>query len=364
MEIRNKQIMIRENTPDAAFQLLPEWAEQEAVVLVWPDEQTDWAYILDEIRQTYVEFIEAIARYEAVWLVARDTAAARAWLAGRLSDRALEAIRWIEAEYNDTWARDTMPLTLSDGRGGLRMMDFRFNGWGEKFASDQDNQLGRVLQGKGVFRCPMDHWDDFVLEGGSVEADGEGHLFTTSVCLLAPHRNQPLTQDDLDERLRQAFGVDRVYWIGHGSLEGDDTDGHIDTLVRCAPGHTLLYVGCDDEADPQYADLKAMEADLQAINREAKVAYRLLRLPMPDAILDEEGNRLPATYANFLIVNGAVIVPTYDQPHYDAEALQVVGEAFPEHEVVGVDARAVIQQHGSLHCLTMQIPVGVGQGGE
>ena len=242
--------MIREKTPDVAFQLLPEWAEQEAVVLVWPDEQTDWAYILDEIRQTYVEFIEAIAWYEAVWLVARDTAAARAWLAGRLSDRALEAIRWIETEYNDTWARDTMPLTLSDGRGRLRMMDFRFNGWGEKFASDQDNQLGRVLQGKGVFRCPMDHWDDFVLEGGSIEADGEGHLFTTSVCLLAPHRNQPLTQGDLDERLRQAFGVDRVYWIGHGSLEGDDTDGHIDTLVRCAPGHTLLYVGCDDEADP------------------------------------------------------------------------------------------------------------------
>ena len=123
-------------------------------------------------------------------------------------------------------------------------------------------------------------------------------------------------------------------------------------------------MSCDDEADPQYADLKAMEADLQAINREAEVAYRLLRLPMPDAILDEEGNRLPATYANFLIVNGAVIVPTYDQPHHDAEALRVVGEAFPDHEVVGVDARTVIQQHGSLHCLTMQIPVGVAQGGE
>lgn len=338
--------MIREKTPDAAFQLLPEWAEQEAVVLVWPDEQTDWAYILDEIRQTYVEFIEAIARYEAVWLVARDTAAARAWLAGRLSDRALEAICWIEAEYNDTWARDTMPLTLSDGRGRLRMMDFRFNGWGEKFASDQDNQLGRVLQGKGVFRCPMDHWDDFVLEGGSVEADGEGHLFTTSVCLLAPHRNQPLTQGDLDERLRQAFGVDRVYWIGHGSLDGDDTDGHIDTLVRCAPGHTLLYVGCDDEADPQYADLQAMEADLQAINREAEVAYRLLRLPMPDTILDEEGNRLPATYANFLIVNGAVIVPTYDQPHHDAEALRVVGEAFPEPAAASHSGRGIRRKYG------------------
>lgn len=348
---------------DDRLYLPAEWAVQSGVQLTWPHAGTDWAPYLDEITETYLQLADAITRHEALLVVSPEVEHVRSLLEARLGRSRMARVVFACCDTDDTWARDHGAITLMGGDEPV-LLDFRFNGWGEKFASDQDNQLGRVLQEKGVFRCPMDHWDDFVLEGGSVEADGEGHLFTTSVCLLAPHRNQPLTQGDLDERLRQAFGVDRVYWVGHGSLEGDDTDGHIDTLVRCAPGHTLLYVSCDDEADPQYADLKAMEADLQAINREAEVAYRLLRLPMPDAILDEEGNRLPATYANFLIVNGAVIVPTYDQPHHDAEALQVVGEAFPDHEVVGVDARAVIQQHGSLHCLTMQIPVGVAQGGE
>lgn len=339
------------------FRLLPEWAEQQAVVLVWPDEQTDWASCLEEIRHTYVQFIEAITRFELVVLIVRDESAAKEWLLPRLNDRAKGALRLLRAEYNDTWARDTMPLTLAnrlDGR--LRMLDFRFNGWGEKFESGLDNQLGRVLESRQTFRCPMLHCDDFVLEGGSIETDGEGNLFTTTPCLLAPHRNQPLTQDDLDARLRQYFGVKRVFWIHHGHLEGDDTDGHIDTLVRCAPAHTLVYVGCDDEADPQYADLKAMEEDLLAINRMADAPYRLLRLPMPDAIRDEDGERLPATYANFLVVNGAVIVPTYGQEANDAEALRVVAEAFPGREIVGVDARVVIRQHGSLHCLSMQVP--------
>lgn len=348
--------MIETNNSRAEFRLLPEWARQQAVVLVWPDEQTDWASCLDEIRHTYVEFIEAITRHEPVVLVVRDESAAKAWLMPRLSDEATAALRLLRAEYNDTWARDTMPLTLSDDCGRLRMADFRFNGWGEKFESRLDNQLGRELERQRVFRLPMVHHDNFVLEGGSVETDGEGNLFTTTPCLLAPHRNQPFTQDDLDARLRRDFGVERVYWIGHGHLEGDDTDGHIDTLVRCAPRHTLLYVGCDDEADAQYADLKAMEEDLLAINRMADAPYRLLRLPMPDALRDEDGARLPATYANFLIVNGAVIVPTYGQEANDAEALRVVAEAFPDREIVGVDARVVVRQHGSLHCLSMQVP--------
>lgn len=354
--------MTKEDEPGTAFRLLPEWAKQETIVLIWPDGLTDWSYILDEIRQTYVSFIENITRFEPVWLIVRDEAEAKAWLAGKLNSQAMKTVRLLQADYNDTWARDTMPLTLSDGKGRLRMADFRFNGWGEKFASERDNLLGRELHRQGVFSCEMTHWDDFVLEGGSIETDGEGNLFTTSPCLLAPHRNQPLTKEEIDERLRKTLGVRQVYWIGHGALEGDDTDGHIDTLVRCAPRHTLLYVGCDDENDPQYAGLKAMEEDLLAINRATDTPYRLLRLPMPDIIRDEDGARLPATYANFLVVNGAVIVPTYGQKGNDAEAKRVVEAAFPGYEVVGVDARTVIRQHGSLHCLSMQIPIGVTQG--
>lgn len=346
---------------NALMRLLPEWAEQSAVLLIWPDEQTDWKPYLAEIRQVYAEMVESIARHEQVLLVARDPAAAREWLAGRVSGAAMEAVRLVQAEYDDTWARDTAPLTLSDGHGGLRLVNFRFNGWGDKFSARRDNALNGSLHGQGVFACPMTDADDFVLEGGSLEIGDEGILFTTSPCLLAPHRNQPLTQTDLQRRLCAELGVSEVCWIGHGYLEGDDTDGHIDTLVRCAPGRTLVYVGSGGEDGNQGRELRAMEEDLHAISQRASAPYRLLRLPMPSPIYDD-GERLPATYANFLVINGAVLVPTYGQPDNDAEALRVVGEAFPGREIVGIDARTVIRQHGSLHCLTMQMPKGTCQG--
>ena len=352
--------MTQDHHTPSRFQLLPEWAEQEAVVLVWPDEQTDWADTLDDIRRTYVEFIEAIARFESVVLVVRNISEAETWLLPWLSTVAKEALQMIQADYDDTWARDTMPLTCADARGELQMMDFRFNGWGCKFESTHDNLLGRRLHRQGIFRCTIEQEDNFILEGGSVETDGEGNLLTTSVCLLAPHRNQPLTREQIERRLCDTLGMKRVLWIDHGNLAGDDTDGHIDTLVRCAPHHTLLYVGCDDTTDPQYADLHAMEQDLLALNDKADMPYRLLRLPMPDALMDEDGCRMPATYANFLVINGAVIVPTYGQPQHDQEALRTVAEAFPDREIIGVDAQAVIRQHGSLHCLSMQLPKGVG----
>lgn len=350
------------HTHDNAFmRLLPEWAEQSAVLLIWPDEQTDWKPYLEEIRQVYAEMVESIARHEQVLLVARDPVAAREWLAGRVSGAAMAAVRLVQAEYDDTWARDTAPLTLSDGHGGLRLVNFRFNGWGDKFSARRDNALNGSLHGQGVFACPMTDAGDFVLEGGSLEIGDEGILFTTSPCLLAPHRNQPLTQADLQQRLCAELGVSEVCWIAHGYLEGDDTDGHIDTLVRCAPGRTLVYVGSGGEDGGQGRELRAMEEDLRAISQRASAPYRLLRLPMPSPIYDD-GERLPATYANFLVINGAVLVPTYGQPDNDAEALRVVGEAFPGREIVGIDARTVIRQHGSLHCLTMQMPKGTCQG--
>jgi agmatine/peptidylarginine deiminase len=198
-----------------------------------------------------------------------------------------------------------------------------------------------------------------VLEGGAIESDGKGTVFTTSCCLLAPHRNQPLTKEEIEQRLKQYLCADRVLWIDYGRLTGDDTDGHIDTLVRTAPDDTLLYVGCDDPADEQYDGLRLMEQQLRTFRTMDGTAYRLLRLPMPRPIYDEDGLRLPATYANFLILNGAVLCPTYDQPDLDAEALRTIGEAFPDREIVGIDCRSLIRQHGSLHCCTMQFPEGV-----
>jgi agmatine/peptidylarginine deiminase len=235
-------------------------------------------------------------------------------------------------------------------------LDFCFNGWGEKFESQLDNAINRRIYDEGKVTGEYVDRLDFVLEGGSIESDGRGTVFTTSCCLLAPHRNQPMTKAEIEARLKRDLCAERVLWIDYGHLTGDDTDGHIDTLVRIAPNNTLLYIGCDDEADEQYDDLKKMEEQLNTFRTLEGEPYRLVKLPSPRAIFDEDGERLPATYANFLIINGAVLVPTYNQPDLDAEAMSLIGEVFPDREIVGIDCRSVIKQHGSLHCCTMQYP--------
>ncbi len=300
-----------------------EWEPQRAVQLTWPNADTDWAPILPEITAVYEEMKREIECREEVLVV--DT-----------------------IPHNDTWARDHGFITVEED-GQHILLDFKFNGWGEKFPADLDNDINRQLyvqrRVEGVYEPHL----DFVLEGGSIESDGHGTVFTTTSCLLAPHRNQPLTQLEIEQRLKQWLGADRIVWIAHGTLMGDDTDGHIDTLVRIAPHDTLLYIG----ADRDHPDLLLMEQELQQLRTTDGRPYRLLRLPMPRPI-HEDGERLPATYVNYLVINGAVLVPTYAQPDLDSEALRIIGEAFPDRSIIGIDCRAVIRQHGSLHCCTMQ----------
>ena len=300
------------------------------VQLTWPHAKTDWAPMLDEITQTYNEMASAISSREELLIVGEPN--------------------------NDTWARDHGFITLVDDEGNARLLDFCFNGWGEKFEADLDNAINRRIYDEGKVKGEYVDCLDFVLEGGSIESDGEGTIFTTSCCLLAPHRNQPMTKAEIEARLKRDLCAERVLWIDYGHLTGDDTDGHIDTLVRIAPNYTLLYIGCDDEADEQYDDLKKMEQQLMTFRTLKGEPYKLVKLPSPRAIYDEDGERLPATYANFLIMNGAVLVPTYNQPDLDAEAMRLIGEVFPDREIVGIDCRSVIKQHGSLHCCTMQYP--------
>ena len=285
--------------------------------------------MLAEITATYEEMAREIAKREEVIIVGEPS--------------------------NDTWARDHGFISLVDDQGGRRLLDFRFNGWGEKFPADLDNAINHRLYDEGKLKGEYIDCLDFVLEGGSIESDGKGTVFTTSCCLLAPHRNQPMTQEQIEERLKETLCAERIVWIDHGHLTGDDTDGHIDTLVRVCPDDTLLYVGCDDPEDEQYIDLRLMEEQLKTLRTLDGKPYKLVRLPMPRPIYDGE-DRLPATYANFLVVNGAVLCPTYDQPDLDAEALHLIGEAFPDREIVGIDCRSIIKQHGSLHCCTMQYP--------
>ena len=197
--------------------------------------------------------------------------------------------------------------------------------------------------------------NDFVLEGGSIESDGKGTVFTTSCCLLAPNRNQPLSREDIEQKLKLYLQAERIIWIDYGELTGDDTDGHIDTLVRTAPDDTLIYVGCDDTDDEQYEGLHTMEEQLKTFRTADGKPYTLLRLPMPHAMF-YDGERLPATYANFIIINGAVIVPTYNQPDNDSAALATIQQAFPDRRIIGIDSSVIVRQHGSLHCCSMQYP--------
>lgn len=300
-----------------------EWEQQSAVQLTWPHAQTDWAPILPEITAVYEEMAREIRQRESLLIVD-------------------------DIPHNDTWARDHGFITVEQD-GSLILLDFKFNGWGEKFPAELDNQINKHLFDRGTVKGTYEPHLDFVLEGGSIESDGQGTVFTTACCLMAPHRNQPLTQQQIEERLKLYLGAERIVWLNHGSLLGDDTDGHIDTLVRICPHDTLLYIGGDDE----HPDLYEMEKELQTLRTLDGRPYHLLRLPLPRPIYDE-GERLPATYANYLVINGAVLVPTYNQPDLDAEAMRIIGQAFPDREIVGIDCRAVIRQHGSLHCCTMQ----------
>ena len=323
------------------WRLPAEWEPQEGVQLTWPHAGTDWAPILNDIIVVYHSMAREIARRERLIVVAPE-------------DAARDCLK-IVCPTNDTWARDHGFISLVDDNGHRRLLDYKFNGWGEKFEASLDNAINRRLYDLGEIAGEYSDNLDFVLEGGSMESDGRGTIFTTSQCLLAPHRNQPMTKAEIEERLRRDLCAERVLWIDYGNLIGDDTDGHIDTIVRVCPDDTLLYMGCDNPEDEQYEDLRKMEAQLQSFRTLEGKPYRLMKLPMPHPIYDGE-DRLPATYANFLIINDAVLCPTYNQPDIDSEALRIIAKAFPDREIIGIDCCPVIRQHGSLHCCTMQFP--------
>jgi len=336
-----KKELMDGNKAITTWRLPAEWEPQEGVQLTWPHRHTDWAPMLNEITATYYEMAREIAIRERLIIVAPE-------------DAARDCLR-IVCDTNDTWARDHGFISLIDDQGHRKLLDYCFNGWGEKFPAALDNAINIRLYETGELEGSYTDNLDFVLEGGSIESDGQGTVFTTSNCLLAPHRNEPLTKSDIEKRLKHDLFAQRILWIDHGALTGDDTDGHIDTLVRICPNDTLLYVGCDDPQDEQYEELRLMEAQLATFRTLAGKPYHLVRLPMPRPIYDGE-ERLPATYANFLVINGAVLCPTYGQPDLDREALRLIGETFPDREVIGIDCRTIIRQHGSLHCCTMQFP--------
>lgn len=335
-----------------------EWEPQSGIMLTWPHEKNDWADLLGEVEDVFLNLTYQISRRERVLIVCFDENHQQhieQLLAQNQSNK--ENLRFAIAPSNDVWARDYGPITVSD-EDSLTLLDFTFDGWDNKFPSSLDNQITLRLANLRAWENHSVKPINFVLEGGAIESDGHGTLLLTANCLLDSSRNPHMNRAQIEKQLSKYLGVDHFLWLNHGQLVGDDTDGHIDTLARFCDGNTIAYVACDDPLDDHYASLKQMEAELKSFRNHDGQPYTLVPLPLPSAKYHEHIQRLPATYANFLIINDAVLVPTYNDAN-DEHTLNALQSCFPQREIVGIDCNPLIQQFGSLHCATMQLPAGV-----
>lgn len=338
-----------------------EWERQSGVQLTWPHCDTEW-YELEKVLECYVEIASHILRFEPLMIVTRDIEECKSDIA-RISQAKgirldVDSIRFYESPLNDTWARDHGGISVFGEDGQKYLYDFVFNGWGLKFASDLDNQITRNIFFKNAFEDDVLCVDmrPYVLEGGSIDSDGCGTMLTTTECLCSVNRNEYLSQEEIDEELCGAFGLERILWLDHGTIIGDDTDSHVDILARFCSPDTIAYMQCTDPEDPHYEPLAAMEKQLRGFKTLDGKSYNLIPLPLPEPLyLDDY--RLPASYANFLIINDAVLLPGAGSP-LDEVARKRLQEAFPDREVIVIDCRALLSGHGSLHCITMQFPEG------
>jgi agmatine/peptidylarginine deiminase len=329
-----------------------EWHPQRAVMLTWPRADGDFSNIFPEVEACFIAIASAIAAHTPLLITTAGDAAALESVLLR-AEIPRQRFQILKAPTDDVWARDHGPITVSRDAQAVHL-DFGFNGWGGKFPAENDNRITAALYAAGLLPGRLETVD-FIIEGGAIESDGEGSLLTTSSCLLAPTRNGKTDRARVESRLKPLFGVERILWLDHGDLSGDDTDGHIDTLARFCNPQTIAFQACEDPNDEHFKPLSAMAEQLASMRQTDGHPYHLVPLPLPRAIHDDSGRRLPAGYANFLITNGAVLVPTYDDPA-DAVALERLRRSFPKHQVIGIDCRALIHQYGSLHCVTMQIP--------
>lgn len=333
-----------------------EWDEQAGVLLTWPHAETDWADDLEAALLCFDAIADTILSEQLakVLIVCHDDTL-RTQLSARFA-QALAAGRvcLVTAPVNDSWARDHGPMTVVTG-DTPRMIDFRFNAWGGKFEYALDDAINPALFESGFFKNAVFSTQSMVLEGGAVESDGQGTLLMRRSAVITESRNPGLDQRGIEHELRQLLGVDRFLWLDDGSLSGDDTDGHIDTLARFVSPQQIVFCATEDPEHPDFRALQAMRKQLGSFRCNDARPYELQPLPLPEPILDDAGNLLPATYANFLICNRGVLLPVYNDPA-DARAIDIMQGCFPERTIYPIDCTALIRQHGSLHCVTMQIP--------
>jgi agmatine/peptidylarginine deiminase len=324
---------------------IAEFEEQSFTQIIFPHKNSDWIDYLEEAQETFVNIINAIIKYQKCLVVCDSVESVK----NRFTPH--ENLFFVEYETNDTWARDCSVLCVEDGRD-IKLLDFTFTGWGGKFEASKDNAMSKTIAHRYSKKLST---IDLILEGGAVESNGVDTILTTSECVLNKNRNTTLSKEEMSKKLQEEFGMSRILYLNHGYLAGDDTDSHVDTLARFMDERSIMYVKCTDESDEHYKELKLMEEELQSFAKEYD--FRLIALPMSDACYFD-GERLPATYANFLFVNGAVLVPTYGVKQ-DEEALEIFRETFPDKDIIGINCFSLIKQHGSLHCVTMNFAKGV-----
>jgi agmatine/peptidylarginine deiminase len=340
----------------SSYRFPAEWEPQSAVLIAWPHQDTDWADRLSQVEKTYVALTAAITRFQRTWvLVANEPLKDHARSMLREMGVNLDLVHFEQLDYDDTWLRDSGPITLKKDNEQFHLLDFHFTAWGGKFEASRDDLIVHELFKRKVFQKADHQRIEFALEGGGIETDGAGTLLSTWHCL---HERHPtLSRNEITSTLETALHQERTLWLDYGYLEGDDTDAHIDTLARFASLDSIVYQGCQDIEDSHYTELQKMAKQLATFKQKNGQAYRLFELPWPKPIMDE-GRRLAASYANFLIVNGAVLMPAYDDA-MDNKAADVMAEAFPDRQIVQIPCRSLIWQNGSLHCITMQLPKGL-----
>ena len=325
-----------------------EWQKQRAVLMAFPHKNSDWNNNLQSALVPFIRTVQAIAYKEPVYIICdKKEDIADLFCSTR-------NMSFIEIETNDTWIRDYGYISVVD-EGEVKLLDFKFDGWGGKFEATLDNAVNKALYKKGYMGITPLKSINFVLEGGSIESDGLGTVMTTSACLCNKNRNGGLGKDEVEEKLAEYLGAKRVLWLDYGYLSGDDTDSHIDTLARFVSEDTIMYVQCLDKSDEHYLELKKMEEQLKGFRTFEDKKYNLIPLPMVSAKFDEVGSRLPATYANFLITNGALVYPTYSVKE-DRVVHEIFKAFFVDREIIPVECSRLIEEGGSLHCSTMQIP--------
>lgn len=322
-----------------------EWEKQDSILMSFPHAQSDWDDDLQSAISVFVRMASSICFNQKLILICDDIQKTKDLFCYH------DKISFVKLETNDTWIRDYGPISIYEN-DEHKLIDFQFNAWGGKFEYKLDNAITKELHSKWHFGISKLIEEDFVLEGGSIESDGAGTILTTSECLLNPSRNPSLSKSQIEEKLKSILGAKRILWLDHGSLIGDDTDAHIDTLARFIDKETIVYVSRETN-DKEHESLSKMKSQLESFKTIDGKPYKLIPLPLPSAKY-KDGERLPATYANFLIANHVILLPIYNDT-LDKEMISLFKELFPSREIIPINALRLIEEGGSIHCSTMHV---------